>query len=742
MTADESSYIAVGYALLARGQEAFWILPQRGYSPLLPGMEALLVYLVAPDVPLEQLTDWSTKCTSFTQAFEPYMLPLERTKIVTRMPIILLTVILGAIVFRWGKDLWGAKAGSLALVALVFDPTLLAHGRLANSDVGAVALGTAALYATWRWAQRPSWRWALGTGALLGLTMLAKVSGILWTAAAGLIVLGIIVQRRGEGRNIPLLIQGIVAGGLSLLVLWAGYGFDWGFVHNFPFPVPAPAHWESLLYLDQYKGVYFALGQRKYGGWWWYYPLAFLIKNPLPLLIGWVIGLAALLRRSSSRSHLLILGLFPLLYTGIAIFEGINVGYRYILPIHPFLYLTIGGGLWQWGWGQQGRSRRRWFLGILGVWYVAMTVRVSPHEIAYFNELVGGPEGGYRYLADSNVAWGQSDRVLDAYVQAHPDVRTESPISRFRPSSGRYIVDASELQGVGVGDPYAYEWFRHWEPQTILEYSLLVYDVPPFEMGWIAQCWTPIAPLDSASIVRGTGRDDLRNAGFDCAQMWLYPGGGAEPGIYALHHDLVKETGLCLPSFLPCPPAPDDPFIARHLMRARFSFEQAHSGQLPAFVLYEMTSAPAEPGLPSMAYVVPAGTPPTALEAGALLSNPVALDGPLTFLSAMAYIEGEVLEVETWWRVADGPITRPFSIMAHLLSSDGETVGMADGLGVSPLTIATGDVVVQRHRFSRPPERVEVWLLTGAYWLDTMNRWTVTGLSGSDALLIRLDVNR
>ena len=98
--------------------------------------------------------------------------------------------------------------------------------------------------------------------------------------------------------------------------------------------------------------------------------------------------------------------------------------------------------------------------------------------------------------------------------------------------------------------------------------------------------------------------------------------------------------------------------------------------------------------------------------------------------------------METWWMVTGDPIIRPFSIMAHLVSSNGETMGEADGLGVSPLTVAAGDVVVQRHRFPRPPDGAAVWLLTGAYWLDTMERWPVAGVPGTDALLIRLEVDR
>ncbi|MGD9856809.1 MAG: hypothetical protein AB7U20_17820 [Planctomycetaceae bacterium] len=38
---------------------------------------------------------------------------------------------------------------------------------------------------------------------------------------------------------------------------------------------------------------------------------------------------------------------------------------------------------------------------------VASTLRVYPHQLAYFNELAGGPENGYTHLLGSNIDWGQ-----------------------------------------------------------------------------------------------------------------------------------------------------------------------------------------------------------------------------------------------------------------------------------------------------------------------------------------------
>ncbi len=38
---------------------------------------------------------------------------------------------------------------------------------------------------------------------------------------------------------------------------------------------------------------------------------------------------------------------------------------------------------------------------------VGSTLSVYPHQLAYFNELAGGPENGHRHLLHSNLDWGQ-----------------------------------------------------------------------------------------------------------------------------------------------------------------------------------------------------------------------------------------------------------------------------------------------------------------------------------------------
>jgi len=725
-TADEPAYIVAGYVYLARGREALDVMSQRGYTPLLAVLEAALFYAAEPDIPLETLTEWPPNFDPFIHAMEPYFEPLARVKLGARIPTIWLTVLLAALIFRWGRDLWNAYAGLLALVVLVFDPTLLAHARLATTDVGVTALGTAALYTAWRWSRAPAWGRALGTGTLVGLAVLAKVSAPLWGLVAGCIMLITLLRLRRHNDVKLWWTQALVAGMWSLFVFWAGYGFTWEKIDMLPFAVPAPAYWKSSLYLTHYSSEVFALGQRQFGRWWWYFPLAFVLKNPLPLLLGCLIGGAGLWHKWRSNVRFLLLLVFPLCYTLIAVVTGMNIGYRHMLPVHPFMYLLIGG-ITNWV-SRITRNVLRFALYALLVWYILGTLCIVPHELAYFNELTGGSDNAYRYLADSNLDWGESANMFAEYVAAHPGVEAKPPVTKLRPEPGVYVVGASYLQGLGIGDPYAYAWFRQWEPQDVLYHNIFIYEVPVFEVQWVAQCSVPVSPLEEEALLAGLGDAPFRRTSFDCTQAWLYPDRGSASGIYALDRSLMQEFRLCLPGLLPCAPAPDDLFMTRHLTEARLSFDHDRKDELPAFVLYEVSAAPHLPA--ATVHVVPVESVPETLTDDALLATPVILDGPLTYLGTAVYNEADAFDVETWWRVTDGPITRPFSIMAHLLTSQGDVIDQADGLGVWPFVLAAGDVFVQRHRLALPPEGAALWLRTGAYWLDTMERWAIRDETG------------
>jgi hypothetical protein len=51
------------------------------------------------------------------------------------------------------------------------------------------------------------------------------------------------------------------------------------------------------------------------------------------------------------------------------------------------------------------------------IWQAVSVIRVHPSYLSYFNEVAGGPDGGYRYVTDSNVDWGQDLKRLARFVE-------------------------------------------------------------------------------------------------------------------------------------------------------------------------------------------------------------------------------------------------------------------------------------------------------------------------------------
>ena len=88
------------------------------------------------------------------------------------------------------------------------------------------------------------------------------------------------------------------------------------------------------------------------------------------------------------------------------------------------------------------------------LWTAGSTLAAYPHQLAYFNELAGGPENGHRHLLGSSFDWGQdvfiayrasSTRGIDDYfLKSTYSPSVISPFRRVEPdvprSESRLIV--------------------------------------------------------------------------------------------------------------------------------------------------------------------------------------------------------------------------------------------------------------------------------------------------------------
>jgi hypothetical protein len=535
----------------------------------------------------------------------------------------------------------------------------------------------------------------------------------------------VIVLATGQSSIARKLGRVAVIGIIAFFVVWAVYGFQVGRVPGLPVPIPAATHVEIYQSLQQHYDEghpSFLMGMNSTRGWWYYFPIAFLIKTPLPTLILLLASIALSFRPPTAdrqpSSVLWTLGLFPIVYFATALWSSVDIGYRHLLPILPFVFVFIG-------WQVAGRRTQvtaggtrysslishyasRFTLYALLAWYLINAVLIFPHNLAYFNEIAGGPDGGYNWLVDSNLDWGQNLKELKAWLDARgisqvylsqfspsrpeiydlqatlllPSPRA-SPFARFNPSPGWYAIGVTTLQGAYTPDVNTFAYFRAMRPTIRIGHALFVYHVAESPQGqWVAQCANPTAPLDTDEIKASFGHNALRLVQFDCSTSWWYPASEA-PGWYILSPRSELPPGATL---------------------------QAQARQpdgKPFYNVYQID--------------------PTAIRAGRSPTRKN-VDGPLELIGykvdQTSVHPGASVELEIFWRVKETP-NRPLSLMAHLVKPDGTPVVVGDGLGVPIEQWQPGDMIVQRHKLTVPkgtvPGRYDLQI--GAYWLDTQERW-------------------
>lgn len=699
-TNDEPIHLTRGAALRQIGSLAL----QYEHTPLSHRLIGTLLATERTLPPVVSLQSWASgdRVAIADELLWASGVDVERLLFLGRLPIIWTGLLLGAFVALWTRaaarhtaiarqipfDL-RTEAAALAVVMslFAFNPNLLASAALATTDFVATVTYFVAVGAWWFFWRRPTWqRWA-ATAVLLGLALSAKLTGVLLIPL--LVVLAYAYLPRRPWWRPGLLALALVP--VASLVVWAVYGLQLGEWRGLL--VPAPAYWSSwdavLGHIDQGHQAYF-LGQLSDAGWWLYFPVTFLIKTPFASLL--LIGAAifALLRRRATRPF----AAFVLLPAGMlfaaAVYSRLNLGYRHILPAVPFLLVAVGASLpllWP-------RRAVRWAIGVAVLWVAVVTLYQQPHQLAYFNEMVGGSSRGYLYLGDSNLDWGQDLKALSATSRAmdgplfasyggvgDPDYygleanrlvdREGLPTADFSPANpapGRYAISAGHWQGL-LPESSLYDWFRRRRPDGNIGYSILLYDVSAQQEGsWIAQCLAPAPLLSTEEAERILGRPKARHVTFDCENAWVFPENGA-PGWYILPvRDEPWWIEQQLDTELPQP-------VYRHTVN-QFG---------PAFDVYYW------PGKPGPIRLRDQGdAPPT--------------DGPAT-------LEGYVADGNEWltsWHVSEISLD-PLSIQAHLLTDDGTRL-VADGLGYATDQWQPGDRFIQRHVFTAPGEQLETGL--------------------------------
>jgi 4-amino-4-deoxy-L-arabinose transferase-like glycosyltransferase len=151
----------------------------------------------------------------------------------SRMPILLLGLLLAVLVFAWARELYGLAGGVLALALCCFDPNIIAHSSLITADVGCTAFMFGAVYFFWRTCRRLSWVNVLAAGLFFGLANATKTSAALLLPIFAVLSLVRVASREpwpnltGVRQPSIVLLAGIavVVGLLAWITIWTTYGF-------------------------------------------------------------------------------------------------------------------------------------------------------------------------------------------------------------------------------------------------------------------------------------------------------------------------------------------------------------------------------------------------------------------------------------------------------------------------------------------------------------------------------------
>lgn len=443
LTTDEIVMIPSAFYYL-KAKDAGFIREHPPLSKILAASALPFFHLakIPADSDLDPNTEWERLMRFWTDNGEKF----ERISFWARVPAIALTFVLGILTFVFARDLFGERAALFAVALLTLEPTVLAHGRVVQTDIPATFGYLLFFYLLRRYLKAPTWQTALALGLATGVALITKFSMVLTVPIVGVTFAWLLWRRPAEGitRRTLLMHVGIAAvmilAFINTAYLFKGNAFSGGDAElaakTFPaFASTATAMLRAsthFLPTDFVMGIVwqiqhnasghpaFLLGEYSRYGWWYYFPIAFALKTTLPFLLLSIVSLVwCIVEFVRKRDKRVLWLLVPFaLYTLFVMTSQIDIGVRYYLPVFPFLCVAAGLLLDRLikarGFNRVGVA----LTVVIFAWAGVEAMRAYPDHMSYLNELCARGQT-WEYLSDSNIEWGEDVKGLALFLKDH-----------------------------------------------------------------------------------------------------------------------------------------------------------------------------------------------------------------------------------------------------------------------------------------------------------------------------------
>lgn len=498
---DELAHIPAGYSYI----KFFDYRLNPEHPPLVKALSALPLLFIKPlNFPANQ-DKWQNQTNAEWEIGREFLYSSgnDADKIIFYSRLVPIFLLLGLIAFAyfWSNELMGKWWALLPACLIAFSPNFLAHGHYVTTDIGACLGILLASYYFIKNIEEPSKKNMIYSGLALGFALLLKFSTILLIPFFAFLTMILFLEKAIREIKSPVIenkfkkiIRYFINDIIKLFfVFFIGILTVYAVYTVFTFNYPADKQYsdtasilqslnnnvmtEDILEMSQNKilrplseyllgiimvinrsaegSLNYFLGQLSNHGNAFYFPIIYLMKEALPILI---IILTALILSSWNIIKTISKGgkniknkffeyfttnftelsmlIFIAGYWLISINSNLNIGFRHILPALPFAYILSAQAIKKIFYAAPSQniaenlgeilidkinktinlSIKFAILSGLLLWLILGTLNTKPYYLSRFNEFFGGTFNGYEYATDSNFDWGQDLKRLREFL--------------------------------------------------------------------------------------------------------------------------------------------------------------------------------------------------------------------------------------------------------------------------------------------------------------------------------------